>query len=268
MPPRPPPPPPTTDLLPGESLEDVHPIRLARILAEKWASLPDATKEVIWEELADGGVMAAPINTGSGGGSAVVETLMSLPTAQERLAEQNMAELRSLLKVSPGPLPLADTLQVLTTLSAHLGTLGQMLAVVWSAWRSTLEGDKRIQPSAASRRPILEHLRERLDGLPDSGDLTLALRDQLAAGRLLIAILSGLGEGSLKFASAFSRHLDPDMIVQELRKSRGGRAPSAEDLWNRYKQLANAMTPSEIEHQLRQHVVEAAETFFHKAHRG
>jgi len=265
MPPRPPPPPPTTDLLPGESPEEVHPIRLARILAEKWASLPDATKEVIWEELAEGGVMTAPVHTTGG---SVIETLVNLPPAQERLAEQKLAELRALLKINDGPLPLADTLELLSALSSHLGKLGQMLTVVWSAWRSTLEGDKRIQPSGASRKPILEHLRERLDGLPDSGDLTLALRDQQAAGRLLIAILSGFGEGSLKFASAFARHLDPDTIVQELKQSRGGRAPTAEDLWNRYRQLANALTPSEIEHQLRENVVEAAETFFHKAQRG
>lgn len=267
MRPRPLPPPPTTDLLPGEAPEEVHPIRLARILAEKWAALPDATKQVVWGELADGGVMAAPVNT-EGGGSAAIESLLSLPPSEERSAEKEMAQLRALLKLNAGPLPLADTLRLLTTLSAHLSTLGRMLAVVWSAWRSTLDGDKRIQPSAASRRPILEYLRERLDGLPDSGDLALALRDQEAAGRLLIAILSGLGEGSLKFSTALSRHLDPDTIVQELRKSRGGRAPTAEDLWNRYKQLANTMTPSEIEHQLRECIVEAAETFFHMAQRG
>jgi hypothetical protein len=268
MPTRPPPPPPTTDIVPGESPEDVHPIRLARILAEKWSTLTESAREVIREELVDGGVIA-PASAKKSSASAV-EQFVKLPPGQEDIADLKMEVLRTRLKMNEaryaGALNLVDLLGLLAELTGHTASLGDLLSTVWGAWH-TLSRSTRLQPSSASRRPLIEHLRESLDARP-GGDLNHALKDQLTAARLLIAILSGLGQGSQNFAREISKFLDPDVIYREMRQSRGGRTPTPEDLWSRYKQLSNSLTPGEIEHLLQKHIVEAAEAFFHAVHRG
>lgn len=267
---RPPPPPPTTDLVPGESPEDVHPIRLARILAEKWAEMSESTREVVLEELAEGGMVAAP-TAAKPARPSEVERFVALPPASEDEAELKMEILRTQMRMADGrfngPFKLAEMLGLLSDLAGHTQGMGEMLATVWGAWQS-LAKNKRIGPSAPSRRHLMENLREYLHSGPGHSELAPALKDQMAAGRLLIAILSGLGQGSQRFAQDFYRHLDPDKIHQELRQARGGKAPSTEDLWNRYKQLSDTLTPSEIENLLLKRIVEAAEVFFHAAHRG
>jgi hypothetical protein len=251
----------------------VHPIRLARILAEKWADLPDSTREVVLEELAEGGVTAKGSPKAAGmPSSSATEAFIQLSPEQQDMADLKLQIIRMQLKMSDtqqgAPLDLVEVLGLLAALTGHISTLGDMLHTVWGAWQN-LEGDKRIQPSNASRRPIIEHLRESLSRRSSgTGELTAALRDQIAAARLLIAILSGLGQGSQSFANALSRYLDPDSVVQELRKSRGGRPPSPEDLWNRYRQLGDSLTPSEIEHRLMLQVVENAEVFYQASQRG
>ena len=268
---RPPPPPPTTDLVPGESPEDVHPIRLARILAEKWADMSENTREVVLEELAEGGVVAVKATTKVSQQQSEVERFVALAASSEDEAELKMEILRTQMRMADGrfngPLRLVEMLSLLSDLAGHAQGMGDMLATVWSAWQS-LAKNKRIGPSAPSRRHLMEHLREYLHSGPSHSELAPALKDQMAAARLLIAILSGLGQGSQRFAQDFYRHLDPDKIHQELRQARGGKAPSAEDLWNRYKQLSDALTPSEIEDLLLKRIIEAAEVFFHAAHRG
>lgn len=267
---RPPPPPPTTDLVPGESPEDVHPIRLARILAEKWADMSESTREVVLEELAEGGMMATPSATKPARPSEV-EKFVTVASGTEDEAELKMEILRTQMRMADGrysgPLKLVEMLGLLSDLAGHTQGMGDMLATVWSAWQS-LAKNKRIGPGALSRRHLMENLREYLHAGPAHAELAPALKDQMAAARLLIAILSGLGQGSQRFAQDFYRHLDPDKIHQELRQARGGKAPSAEDLWNRYKQLSDALTPSEIEDLLLKRIVEAAEVFFHATHRG
>lgn len=266
---RPPPPPPTTDLVPGESPEDVHPIRLARILAEKWANMSESTREVVLEELAEGGVIAAQTSTKSAKPSEV-ERFVTLATNSEDEAELKMEILRTQMRMADGrfsgPLGLVEMLSLLSDLAGHAQSMGDMLATVWSAWQS-LAKNKRIGPSAPSRRHLMENLREHLHSGSSHSEVAPALKDQMAAARLLIAILSGLGQGSQRFAQDFYRHLDPDKIHQELRQARGGKPPSAEDLWNRYKQLSDALTPSEIEDLLLKRIIEAAEVFFHATHR-
>lgn len=276
---RPPNPPPTTGLVPGEQPEDVHPIRLARILAEKWANLPDATRQVVLEELADGGIVPESAASGAAkvssqpGGVTTSKTSKYVKLAPERedVADLKMAIIRSELKMPPAaqndPLDLVEVLGLLAALTKHVGFLGDMLNTVWDAWQN-LQGDKRIQPSSNIRRPILELLRESLTRPESASALAAALRDQTSATRLFIAILSGLGQGSQAFSTSLSRYLDPDTVIQEVRKSRGGRPPSTEDLWNRYRQLGDSLTPNEIEHRLLQQVVAAAETFYHAAQRG
>ena len=261
---RPPPPQPTTKLVPGESLEEVHPIRLARILSEQWQSLPETTRGVILDELVEGGVLqSAPTGPAT---ASKIDKFVQLAPEQEDLADRKMQNIRMQLKMQDGPFDLVEVLSLLTALTDHISTLSGMLNTVWGAWQN-LRGDKRIQPTAASRRPIIECLRESLSQLSGSEELTAALRDQIAAARLLIAILSGLGQGSQAFAKTLSGRLDPDAVFQTERKSRGGRSPSAEDLLNRYRQLCNSMTPSEIEHHLLLQVVEIAETFYHASKR-
>ena len=39
----------------------IHPIRLARLLAEVWSQLPENQRAVCLEELAEGGVLAVPL---------------------------------------------------------------------------------------------------------------------------------------------------------------------------------------------------------------
>lgn len=267
---RPPPPPPTTDLVPGESPEDVHPIRLARILAEKWQEMSEGTRQVVLEELAEGGIQAgetqAPLQ-----GPTHLERLVRLPPGSEDDAELKLEVLRTQLKMADsrfgGPMSLVEMIGLISDLAGHLHGMGEMLATVWGAWQN-LAKNKRICPSAPSRRQLAELLREYLHSGSNRSELAPALRDQMSAARLLIAILSGLGQGSQKFAQDFYRHLDPDKIHQELRLARGGKVPSSEDLWNRYKQLSDSLTPSEIEDLLLKRVVEAAEVFYHASHRG
>jgi hypothetical protein len=261
---RPPPPQPTSKLVPGESLEEVHPIRLARILSDQWQSLPETTRGVILEELVEGGVLQSA-TTGPATASKI-DKFVRLAPEQEDIADRKMQNIRTQLKMQDGPLDLVEVLSLLTALADHLSTLHSMLYTVWGAWQN-LKGDKRIQPTAASRRPIIECLRESLHQISDSGELTAALHDQIAAARLLIAILSGLGQGSQAFAKTLSDRLAPDAVLQSERKSRGVRSPSAEDLLNRYHQLCSSMTPSEIEHNLLLQVVEIAETFYHASKR-
>ncbi len=93
---RPPPPPPTTDIVPGESPEDVHPIRLARILAEKWSTLTESAREVIREELADGGVI--PPASAKKVSASAVEQFVKLPTGHEDMADLKMEVMRTRLK--------------------------------------------------------------------------------------------------------------------------------------------------------------------------
>lgn len=266
---RPPPPSPTTDLVPGESPEDVHPIRLARILAEKWAHMSESTRQVVLEELEDGGVVATKAVSTPASPSAV-ERFVHLPVGVEDDAELKMEILRTQMKMADGrfagPLSLAEVLSLLSDLAGHVQGMGDMLATVWSAWQN-LAKNKRIAPTASSRRHFMEHIREYIHAGPGRNELGPVLKDQMAAARLLIAILSGLGQGSQRFAQDFYKHLDPDRMHQELRHARGGRPPSAEELWNRYKQLSNALTPSEIEDLLLKRVVEAAEVFYHATHR-
>lgn len=267
---RPPPPPPTTDLVPGESPEDVHPIRLARILAEKWQGMSESTRQVVLDELADGGVVTGETEALQRGPS-TVERIIRLPPDSEDEADLKMEVLRTQLKMEDsrfnGPISLVEMIGLISDLAAHLHGMGEMLSTVWGAWQN-LAKNKRISPSVPSRRHVAELLREHLHSGSHRSDLAPALKDQLSAARLLIAILSGLGQGSQRFAQDFYRHLDPDKIHQELRQARGGKAPSSEDLWNRYKQLSNALTPSEIEDLLLKRVVEAAEVFYHASHRG
>lgn len=268
---RPPPPPPTTDLVPGESPEDVHPIRLARILAEKWQEMSESTRQVVLEELADGGILSDPKSSPGLSASSALEKYVRLPPGGEDEVELKLEIMRTQMRMADGraggPLGLVELLSLLSDLAEHIHGMNDMLATVWSAWQN-LAKNKRLGPSTASRRPMMDHLRDYLSSGPGRSELNPALRDQTAAARLLIAILSGLGQGSQRFAQDFYRHLDPDKMHQELRQARGGRPPTAEDLWNRYKQLSNALTPSEIEDLLLKRVVEAAEVFFHATHRG
>jgi len=161
---------------------------------------------------------------------------------------------------NPGPLNLVEVLGLLVELTSHANSLGEMLSTVWAAWHG-LSRSSRLQPSSASRQPMLKHLQDALDGRP-GGDLTAALKDQASAARLLIAILTGLGQGVNAFAQECSRFIDPEEIQRELRKVRG-RPPTVEERWARYKQLSLSLTPGEIERRLHQHVVNAAEAFFH-----
>ncbi len=249
---------------PIEEVEDIHPIRLARMLGEKWASLTESARDVCLAELIEGGVIAPPTAQ-----AAPVEQFVKLPPGSEDRAELKMEIVRTRLKMHEtryaGPLDLIDLLGLLVELAGHVTVLGDLLATVWPAWRE-LSRSQKLQPSAASRVPLVNHLRDNLDGRP-GGDLNSALRDQLTAARLLIAILSGLGQGSQAFARECSQFIDPETIQRELRKARG-RAPTTEEMWARYKQLSNTLTPNEIEHRLQQHIVTAAETFFHAVHRG
>ena len=248
----------------GDSEEEIHPIRLARMLGEKWADLTESAREVCLAELVEGGVITPPAPQVS-----PVEAFVKLPPGSEDLAELKMEVLRTRLKMHEarytGPLDLLDVLGLLVELAGQVSLLGDLLSTVWPAWRE-LSRSAKLQPSAASRLPLEHHLRNTLDGHPGT-ELTQALRDQQTAARLLVAILSGLGQGSQAFARECSHFIDPENIQRELRKTRG-RAPTAEEMWTRYKQLSNSLTPNEIEHRLQQHIVTAAEAFFHAVHRG
>lgn len=248
----------------GEAEDDIHPIRLARMLGEKWKDLSPSAREVCLAELTEGGVIAPPVVQKS-----VVEDFVTLPAGSEDLAELKMDILRTRLGMHDsrfnGPLPLLDVLSLLVELAGQVALLGDMLSTVWPAWRE-LSRSARLQPSAASRQPLAHHLRSSLDGRP-GGELSQALRDQQTAARLLIAILSGLGQGSQAFARECSQFIDPENIQRELRKARG-RPATVEEMWARYKQLSNSLTPNEIEHRLQQHIITAAEAFFHAAQRG
>lgn len=245
-------------------MEEIHPIRLARMLGEKWAGLTDSAREVCLAELIEGGVIEP-----SKPQTSPLEQFVKLPAGSEDKAELKMEVLRTRLHMHharyAGPLDLLDVLGLLVELAGHVGVLGEMLSTVWPAWHG-LSRSTRLQASAASRQPMLSHVRDALDGRP-VGDLASALRDQHTAARLLIAILTGLGQGSQAFARECSQFIDPENIHRELRKAKG-RAPTVEEMWGRYKQLSNSLTPGEIEHRLQQHIVTAAEAFFHAAHRG
>ncbi len=263
MPPRATPAPPPSEPQPPEPLDEIHPIRLARMLGEKWSGLSESAREVCMAELIEGGVLAPRVEKKS-----PVEQFVKLPPGQEERAELKMEVMRTRLKMNEarysGPLDLLDVLGLLADLAGHVSVLGGMLSTVWPAWHG-LARNARIQPSATSRLPLMDQLRDALDGRP-TGDLACALRDQHTAARLLIAILSGLGQGSQAFARECSQFIDPEGIQRELRKSKG-RTPTVEEMWARFKQLSNLLSPSEIEHRLQQHVITAAETFFHAAHR-
>ena len=261
MPPRPAPAAPADS---EASEEEIHPIRLARMLGEKWAGLTDSAREVCMAELIEGGVIEPPKAQTS-----PVEAFVKLPPGSEDLAELKMEVLRTRLKMHEsrynGPLNLLDVLGLLVELVGQVSLLGDLLSTVWPAWRE-LSRSARLQPSTASRQPLVHHLRNSLDGHPGA-ELTQALRDQQTAARLLVAILSGLGQGSQAFARECSQFIDPENIQRELRKARG-RVPTTDEMWARYKQLSNSLTPNEIEHRLQQHIVTAAEAFFHAVHRG
>lgn len=248
----------------AEAVEEIHPIRLARTLGEKWATLSESAKEVCLAELIEGGVIEAPKAC-----RAPIEAFVKLPAGAEDKAELKMDVLRTRLKMLDsrysGPLALLDVLGLLVELAGHVTALGDMLSAVWPAWHG-LARSSRLQPSPASRQPLIHHVRDALDGHP-GGDLASALRDQFTAARLLIAILSGLGQGSQAFARECSNFIDPESIQSELRRAKG-RMPTTEEMWARYKQLSNTLSPGEIEHRLQQHIVNAAEAFFHAVHRG
>ena len=285
---RPPPPPPTTDLVPGESPEDVHPIRLARILAEKWGDMSEGTRRVVLDELTEGGVSlpsAAPSppaakphdlppdtaqdKSPAEPSSSAIDRFLRLPQGAEDDADLKMEVMRTQMRMADGrftsPLNLVDLLSLFSDLAGHAMSLGDMLNTVAAAWQN-LTKNKRIGPSATARRPLLDHLRESLQG-GEAPELHPALHDQVEAVRLLVALLIGLGQGSQAFANNVYHHLDPDKIFHELRKARG-RTPTSEELWNRYKQISNSLTPREIESQLLNRIVDSVETLYHAARGG
>lgn len=226
------------------------------MLAAVWANVPENQREVCLEELAVGGVIAPPP-------PAPVESLVTLRPGYEDTADVKLEVMKTKLQMHSarhgGPLDLVHTLGLITELAGHVAALGDLLASVWPLWHG-LSRSTRLQPSPASKIPMAQHLRDFLVG-QNQGNLQHALRDQQMAARLLVAVVSGLGKGGQAFAKECSKVIDPDMIQQELRIARG-RMPSADDLWQRYCQLSNVLSPGEIEHRLTQHIVSAAEAFF------
>jgi hypothetical protein len=226
------------------------------MLAAAWAGLPENQREVCLEELAVGGVIAPPP-------PAPIESLVTLRPGYEDTADVKLEVMKTKLQMHStrhnGPLDLVYTLGLITELAGHVASLGELLASVWPLWQG-LSRSNRIQPSPASKVPMSQHLRDFLVGQNQS-NLQHALRDQQMAARLLVAVVSGLGKGGQTFAKECSKVIDPDMIQQEMRAARG-RMPTPEDLWQRYCQLSNVLSPGEIEHRLIQHIVSAAETFF------
>ena len=250
---------------PPERVEDIHPIRLARMLAERWAELSGSARQVCLAELQEGGVLeevTAPPK------ASAVEQFVKLPVGREAEAAVKKEVLGMRLKLdeskSAEPLDLLGLLSVLVDLARHVGVLGEMLGAAWPAWHG-LSRSSRLQPSPASRQSVEMHLHDALTGRLKHG-LGDALRDQQTAARLLIAILTGLGQGSQSFGRDLSQLLDPEQIQRDQRKQ-VNRAPTAEEQWARYKRISNALTPGEIERQLQQHITTAAEAFFHAAQR-
>lgn len=234
------------------------------MLGEKWQGLSERDRSACLAELKEAGVMAPPAERIS-----PIEAFVKLAPGSEDLAELKMEVMRTRLKMDEsrhsGPLDLLNILGLLVELAGQASLLGDLLSTVWPAWRE-LSRSARLQPSAASRVPLGQHLRNSLEGR-SGADLINALRDQQTAARLLVAILSGLGQGSQAFARECSQFLDPETIQRELRKARG-RPPTVEEMWARYKQLSLSLTPNELEHRLQLHIVNAAEAFFHAVHRG
>ena len=244
---------------PASPDERIHPIRLARLLAECWNSLPENQKAVCMEELQEGGVMPLSLPQES-----PVEDRVHLEPGREAVADLKLEMLRTKLQMADadhcGPVNLIHLLNLLIDLAGHQKSLGDVLATVWPAWQG-LARRSRVQPSLASKVPVTHHLRDALDGKPH-GNLAAALRDQITAARLLVSILGGIGQGGQAFARDCTRHFDPSEIRQQVRASRG-RTPTPEECWQRFEQLANRLSPAELEQQLLQQIAAAAESLFH-----
>lgn len=238
--------------------ERIHPIRLARMLADCWSALPENQKAVCMEELQEGGVMPLPPIS-------PLEDRVELPPGREAVADLKLEMLRTKLQMADaehsGPIDLIQLLNLLIELTGHMKNVGDVLATVWPAWQG-LARRSRVQPSPASQIPIAHHLRDYLDARPHTG-LNAALRDQITAARLLVAILGGIGQGGQAFARDCSRHFDPSEIRQQARSAARGRPPTAEECWQRFEQLANRLSPAELEQQLLQQIAAAAESLFH-----
>jgi len=242
----------------ASSDERIHPIRLARMLAACWNSLPENQKVICMEELQEGGVMPIPAPPSS------LEDRVQIEPGREPVADLKLEMLRTKLQMADaehaGPVNFIQLLNLIIDLVGHLKSMGDVLATVWPAWQE-LARRSRIQPSQATRQSLTHHLRDYLDGKQQSA-LNAALRDQLTAARLLVSILGGIGQGGQGFARDCSRHFDPSEIRQQARASRG-RPPTAEECWQRFEQLANRLSPGELEQQLLQQIAAAAESLFH-----
>ena len=238
--------------------ERIHPIRLARMLAACWQSLPENQKAVCMEELQEGGVMPLPEM------ASPLADRVHVEPGREAVADLKLELLRTKLQMADaehaGPLDLIQMLNLLIELAGHLKNVGDILATVWPAWQG-LAKRSRVHPSQTVPQPLTHHLRDYLDGRPQ-GTLNAALRDQVTAARLLVAILGGIGQGGQAFARDCSRHFDPSEIRQQVRSSRG-RPPTPEECWQRFEQLANRLSPGELEQQLLQQIAAAAESLFH-----
>lgn len=242
---------------PDSSDERIHPIRLARMLAECWSSLPDNQKAVCMEELQEGGVMPLPVPS-------PLESRVKLDSGREAVADLKLEMLRTKLQMADAdhgaPVNLVQLLNLVIELIGHLKNMGDLLNTVWPAWQG-LARRSRVQPSSAAQQALLRHVREFLEGRSTAG-LSAVMRDQMTAARLLMSILGGIGQGGQIFAKDCTRHFDPSEIRQQARSVARGKPPTAEECWQRFEQLANRLSPAELEQQLLQQIAAAAESLF------
>ena len=249
---------------PSESMEDFHPIRLARTLGEKWAGLSEAARNVCLEELMEAGVIKETAPTIS-----AVERFVRLDPGEEETAELKMDVLRTRLKMLDAryarTLSLSDVLDLLLDLACHVSRLNEMLSSVWPVWQGIAK-HSRLRPSVDQNRSFEALLRDVLSGLDQGESLNSVLKDQVTSARLLIAMLTALGQGSQEFARECSAFIDPEGIRRSLNQGKK-KAATSEEMWAKYVQLSYSLTPGEIEHRLQKHIVDAAEAFFHATQR-
>ncbi len=237
-----------------------RPEDMARELAARWASLSAEERAACEAHLAGAGISttAGPSPLGD------LEHMVTLDPLNEGSAALKVELTRSRLDLDDGahsrPLDLAHVFNLLYELIEHMSDLEDTLPAAWKAWEGMARGSSRIAPLAGSSGKFAGAVKDSITG-KDQRSLTIMLRNQSAAARLLMAVTGAIGHGGHFFARQLSKRFSSEQIMQDVRSTKP--RPTAEDCWERFMHLSNEMVPSEIEYNLQRAIVRSVEELYH-----
>jgi hypothetical protein len=153
------------------------------------------------------------------------------------------------------PVPLNRMLALLTELIGHQLEMEHALEPAWSAWQALLRGTTRLN-LASDPQVLRKHLREFLLGA-ETWQVKAALGRQRKSAQLSLITMAALKSASTAFSREVTAQFDPAAIMGAAIAAKS--QAKAEDFWRQFEELADRLTPTEIEQRFMRHMVTAIE---------